>query len=124
MKLHKTWACIAVIHPVHYLMELYVIYAKTSPGADRQLHFFTKHGKTTGQRISWPCEGRYDIHLLSLIITGTEYLAVSCAECQKIHLINLHDEDQGTIIHIKIEILVPCVLERQGHYTLWVDTLV
>ena len=25
-----------------------VIYAETSPGADRELHFFTKHGKTTG----------------------------------------------------------------------------
>ena len=38
------------------------------------------------------------INILSLIITGMEYLAVSCMRCMNIRLINLQDEDQKPIV--------------------------
>ena len=38
------------------------------------------------------------INILSLIITGMEYLAVSCGDCKKIRLINLQEEDHKPIV--------------------------
>ena len=64
-----------------------------------KFYFFTKDGKPTGQKISQLCyDSGFCIKLLSLIITGMEYLAVSCNDCKNIRLINLQDHDQEPIV--------------------------
>ena len=73
-----------------------VIHGRRFDEVEAKFHFFTKDGKPTGRMTSQLCE--HFITLLSLIITGMEYLAVSCRDCKKIHLINLQDEDQEPLV--------------------------
>ena len=73
-----------------------IIYGRTLHEDNTNFHFFTKDGKLTDRTVTQLC-GHY-IRLLSLIITGTEYLAVSCEDCENIRLINLQDEDQEPIL--------------------------
>ena len=54
-----------------------------------RIHLFHKDGTDTGNALRTTCDHNYDTHLLSIIISSRNYLAVSCRTCGNIRLKNL-----------------------------------
>ena len=93
-----------------------IIWGRVSHKRSFRLHFFQRNGTPTGQTLYGTCRHKDNLHLLPVIIHGTEYLAVSCKDCKNIKLINTEDLSQGPVAAFKGSVGPMCLGEAGTLY--------
>ena len=75
-----------------------VLYDKESNGGNWNLHFFSPERQLVEHEARTICEHYQCSSLLVVIIGNTEYIAVSCIECDMISLVNAQNLSQEPVV--------------------------
>ena len=75
-----------------------VLYDKEHNGGNWNLHFFNPERQLVEREAQAMCEHYRYSSLLAVIIGSSEYIAVSCIECDMISLVNAQDPSQEHVV--------------------------